>query len=132
MANVAQELKRLRVERDLTMRELSEKSGISTKTIVAVESGKQKPTALTLARLAKGLGIPAYQLLGVNNLPKDPSPWSQGQPEEPPFPTEDPGPGARWERYGIGYIRIFEGMSDEDLTDLRDKANEELQRRSHA
>jgi transcriptional regulator with XRE-family HTH domain len=54
------------------------------------------------------------------------------QPAEPEFPSEDPGPGARWERYGIGYIRVFEGMSDEEVERLRDGANEELQRRSHA
>jgi transcriptional regulator with XRE-family HTH domain len=51
------ELRRIREERGLTIKELAEKSGISATTIRVVESGAREARGDTVARLAKPLGL---------------------------------------------------------------------------
>lgn len=48
-------LKRKRVEKGYTLQKLSELSGITYVQINNLENGKNKPTALTISRLAKAL-----------------------------------------------------------------------------
>ena len=54
----------LRSERDLTIERLAELSGVSWRTVWAVENGKQTPRLVTCMRLAKGLGVPVEELTG--------------------------------------------------------------------
>lgn len=58
-------LKQIREQQNLTQEELSEKSGISVRTIQRIESGNE-PKGHTLKTLSKTLGIPENEL--KNNL----------------------------------------------------------------
>ena len=51
-------LRELRRERDLTLRELSEKSGLAINTLSMIETGKTSPSVSTLQQLARALGVP--------------------------------------------------------------------------
>lgn len=48
----------------LTQAELAELAGIGRLHLHHVESGRRNPTVLVLVNLAKGLGVPAGELLG--------------------------------------------------------------------
>jgi len=54
-----------RKKRRLTQFELSAKSGLSRQTISLFESGKRKPTLLSLFHLSKGLNISAVRFLSL-------------------------------------------------------------------
>jgi len=59
---LAARLKQLRIERDLTRAELAERSGISTPSIWAWETGRTVPRIGSLETLAKGLGVHVSEL----------------------------------------------------------------------
>lgn len=59
---LANRLKQLRLERDLTRAELAELAGISTPSIWAWETGRTVPRLQSLEILAKGLGVPVSEL----------------------------------------------------------------------
>jgi transcriptional regulator with XRE-family HTH domain len=59
---LAARLKQLRIERDLTRAELAERSGISTPSIWAWETGRTVPRLGSLETLAKGLGVSVSEL----------------------------------------------------------------------
>ena len=52
-----------RIEKDYSIRELSEKSGISIAAINKIENGKASPTIRTLEDLAAALGCSVFDLL---------------------------------------------------------------------
>lgn len=81
---LARELRRLRAEKGLPMRKLAKQAGVSTKTVSLIELGKQHPSALTVAKLARGLGVDTGDLLGFEEgatVPKDVRPLDR--PAEP-------------------------------------------------
>lgn len=55
-------LKELREEAMTTVRELSERSGVSEDTITKIENGHRKGRSMTLRKLAKALGVEPHQL----------------------------------------------------------------------
>jgi transcriptional regulator with XRE-family HTH domain len=55
-------LKELREEAMLTVRELSERSGVSEDTITKIENGHRKGRSMTLRKLAKALGVRLHEL----------------------------------------------------------------------
>ena len=59
---LAARLKQLRLARELTRAELAERSGISTPSIWAWETGRTVPRLGSLETLAKGLGVPVSEL----------------------------------------------------------------------
>lgn len=59
---LAARLKQLRMARDLTRAELAERSGISTPSIWAWETGRTVPRLGSLETLAKGLGVSVAEL----------------------------------------------------------------------
>lgn len=59
---LAARLKQLRLARDLTRAELAERSGISTPSIWAWETGRTVPRLGSLETLAKGLGVAVSEL----------------------------------------------------------------------
>lgn len=61
-SSLARRLKQLRLDRDLTRAELAERSGISTPSIWAWETGRTVPRLQSLEILAKGLGVPVTEL----------------------------------------------------------------------
>ena len=54
---IAQAVKRWREARDLSQRDLADKSGVGFASIGRIETGRQDPTVGMLARLAEALGI---------------------------------------------------------------------------
>jgi transcriptional regulator with XRE-family HTH domain len=72
------QLAELRERRALTLRELSEMSGVAADTINQIELGHRKPRPSTLRKLAKALEVNVEELLP----PKAGAPSSPGQPEK--------------------------------------------------
>ncbi|MBZ9674380.1 helix-turn-helix domain-containing protein [Mesorhizobium sp. ES1-1] len=62
-ASLAQHLRRLRMERAVTLAYLAEASGISRATLSRIENGEVSPTAETLGRLATAFALPLSQLI---------------------------------------------------------------------
>lgn len=74
---LAARLKQLRIARDLTRAELAERSGISTPSIWAWETGRTVPRLGSLETLAKGLGVPVSDLqIGAAPAPSEFPPLS--------------------------------------------------------
>lgn len=53
---IGMQLKIARVEAEINMRSLSDKSGVAASTICEIESGKKNPTAATINKLCGALG----------------------------------------------------------------------------
>ncbi|MDO5059029.1 MAG: XRE family transcriptional regulator [Neisseria sp.] len=64
---LAEQLRRLRKERHLTLQQLSEKSGISASSLSKIETGQLSPTYEKIAALAKGLDIHVADLFYEDN-----------------------------------------------------------------
>jgi transcriptional regulator with XRE-family HTH domain len=54
---IAEALKRFREVREVSQRDLAEKSGVGYASIARIETGRQDPTVGMLERLAEALGI---------------------------------------------------------------------------
>jgi transcriptional regulator with XRE-family HTH domain len=54
---LASRIRALRAERELSLEELSDRSGVSRSMISLIERGETSPTAVTLEKLATGLGV---------------------------------------------------------------------------
>ncbi len=61
-------LKKLRREKMLTQKELSEMTGIGTTSIQLYENGSREPTLKNLKKIAAILGVPIEELLGWGNI----------------------------------------------------------------
>lgn len=78
--SLAARLKQLRLARDLTRAELAERSGISTPSIWAWETGRTVPRIGSLETLAKGLGVPVSELqIGIGPALGDATPMAAGE-----------------------------------------------------
>lgn len=71
----AERLRRVRVSRNLTQRELGEKVGLSQQAIPQIETGSNKPSIDTLLKLSKALEVSADYLLGLTD---EASPYKTG------------------------------------------------------
>ena len=60
---VAQNVKRIRLEKGLTQEQFSEISGFSQQYVSGIETGRRNPTIVTLYELAKALGVSHLDLL---------------------------------------------------------------------
>ncbi len=60
---VANNVKRLRKERQLTLNELSDSSGVSTSMLGGIERGDTNPTITILDKIAYGFKIPLSKLI---------------------------------------------------------------------
>ena len=56
---MAKPLREWRTERLWSVRDLAERAGVSTKTVIQLEYGRQLPTFVTMRRIAGALGVPA-------------------------------------------------------------------------
>jgi transcriptional regulator with XRE-family HTH domain len=145
-----EQLARLRELKGFSQRALAKESGVSPATIYELENGRRRPNPSTLRKLASALDVEVADLLGAD-YPKAPRRSSlepslfngleeeQREPTFPEPPSEDPMIGHRWVPFGLGYVQDYKGMTDEDLEEIRSKAEEirskaeaELKRRSHA
>ena len=55
-------LRAWRTERLWSVRDLAARAGVSTKTVVQAEYGRQRPTYATMRRIAEALGVPAAEI----------------------------------------------------------------------
>ena len=60
---LGQKIREIRKERGMSQTELAWKAGISLITISRIERGERDPHVRTLAQIARGLGVPAFELL---------------------------------------------------------------------
>lgn len=67
---VADNLRRLRKERALSLDQLSAASGVSRAALSQIEGSKTNPTLLVLWKIAVGLGVPFQALLGTEEAGK--------------------------------------------------------------
>lgn len=56
-------LKILRAEKDLSLRQLEERSGVDQSIISQLENGRRKARLNTLVKIARGLDVPVEELL---------------------------------------------------------------------
>lgn len=68
---IGKEIKRLREEKGMSIRQLADKTGVIYSSIPAIESGKTDIRVGTLIRIAKGLGVsPEEILIGAKKMPE--------------------------------------------------------------
>jgi transcriptional regulator with XRE-family HTH domain len=60
---LGREIREIRRGQKMTQGELAEKANVSLITISRLERGERDPHLGTLARVAKGLGVPPFELL---------------------------------------------------------------------
>jgi len=63
--NFAQRLKQIRNQKDISMDEISKKSGIGKATLSRIENGQNLPNLKTLNKIAKALDMNVIELLAV-------------------------------------------------------------------
>lgn len=64
-------IKRAREKKDITLRELARKVGVSASLLSQVETGKASPSLATLKNIADALEVTVGALIGEGRLPKD-------------------------------------------------------------
>lgn len=52
-----------RIKRDMTLKQLAEKAGVSTSYLSLLERGKRDPNMMTVALIAKALDVPLFLLI---------------------------------------------------------------------
>lgn len=67
---VADNLRRLRKERSMSLDQLATTSGVSRAALSQIEGSKTNPTLVILWKIATGLGVPFQALLGVDEVGK--------------------------------------------------------------
>src|SRR5215217_5155091 len=73
--SLAMRLRVLRAERGLSLTEAAERAGIQRQTLALLERGERHPHDPTLAKIAKGYGVPVEELLAAP--PKDRQHWER-------------------------------------------------------
>ncbi len=82
---LARRLRVLRAERSLTLRDVERLTGVDKDTLSKIERGARHPQDITLAKIAKGYGVPVEELL------EEPVPLAEA-PEAGPTNQQDPLP----------------------------------------
>jgi transcriptional regulator with XRE-family HTH domain len=100
---VARNMRRFRLERAMSLGELSRRSGLSKQTLSKIEQGEGNPTVETLAQLGAALDMPARRLLTEWGTPVfvqrgNEAEWSAGPAWSERILDET---------YGSGYVRTL-------------------------
>lgn len=61
--DLGRNLRRARLDREMTQEEVAERSGVHATEVSRIESGKRDPQVSTVQRLAKAVGVSASDLL---------------------------------------------------------------------
>ncbi len=69
-AEIGERIKRYRLEKKLTLKEIEALSGVSATHISEIERGKSSPTVGALARIAKAMGSEAAYFVEAEELPQ--------------------------------------------------------------
>lgn len=110
-------LRILRAEKELTLRELAERSGISKDAISEIERGRRQPRVSTIMALAEGLGVDPQELLQeVVQTPRE-SPYIEASGH---FTAVFERAGEWW----LGYVEELPGANAQERT--LDEARESL------
>src|SRR5215216_1328463 len=72
--NIGDRIRELRASRNLTLRELAERSDLTLNAIGRIERGEREPNVSTLVKLSTGLGVEPGEL-----FPKDKAPSGSGR-----------------------------------------------------
>lgn len=70
MVNFGEKLKRLRIENNLTQKQLAERIGLATSAISSYESGNRYPTYDVMAKFARIFHVSTDYLIGVEDSRK--------------------------------------------------------------
>jgi transcriptional regulator with XRE-family HTH domain len=101
--SLAHKLRVLRAERGLTLREAAAKSGVAKETISDIERGLRHPHDPTLAKIAKGYGVPVEELLEEPALAA-----GKGEASQEAGSAE-----AKWQRPSLDQVRdTFAPLAD--------------------
>ena len=76
---IAQRLRALRLQKDLTQGDIEERTGLKRFYVSRIEHGHTVPSIETLEKMANALEVPLYQLFYDGNEPPNP----QSLPESP-------------------------------------------------
>src|SRR5919112_996219 len=79
--SLAHKLRILRAERELSLREAASLTGVAKETISDIERGLRHPHDPTVAKIAKGYGVPVEELL-KEPIPLAEAPREAGPPEK--------------------------------------------------
>ena len=72
---IGDSIKRIRMQKEITQKELADALGVSVQAVSAYETGKRRPRMGTLNRFATALGVTVEELTqGVDFLPDDRNP----------------------------------------------------------
>ena len=63
MQKLAENLKRIRAEKDISQGDIVKSTGIDKAMISNIENGKTNPTLATIAKLAKAIGVSVGELM---------------------------------------------------------------------
>lgn len=63
---IGDRIRKLRLSKGLTQKQLGEKCGMADSAIRRYESGRGNPTERTLSRIAEALQVPVYELMGYS------------------------------------------------------------------
>src|SRR5688572_5710358 len=94
--SLAERLRILRAREGLTLTEASERIGITRHTLRSLERGGQEPHYPTLAKIAKGYGVPVEELL-EEPLPLAEASQETGRVEEERLEADSPQDRQHWE-----------------------------------
>jgi transcriptional regulator with XRE-family HTH domain len=64
MVKIGDNVRRFRLRKTLTQRQLAEKAGISATALVRIETNQAEPHVSTIRKLSDALGVDAAELLG--------------------------------------------------------------------
>lgn len=123
-ATMGDRLRRARTSRDLSLRTVAKRIGVSPSLISQVETGRAKPSVSTLYALATELGISLDELLFVDAKPVGPVPPASApapgtlERTEPRLPRDPVQRAASRVRIGLGWGVQWERLTTESLRDV--------------
>ena len=105
VAGLGTRMRRLRAERQLTLKEVAAEAGVSAAHISEIERGHSSPTVSALTRIAHALGIEVGDLVDPRLAPR----WRRTRPDE-----ADP-----WSAPGVRVAALAAGHPDGALSVVR-------------
>jgi transcriptional regulator with XRE-family HTH domain len=127
--SLAERLRILRAREGLTLTEASERIGITRHTLSSLERGGQEPHYPTLAKIAKGYGVPVEELL-EEPLPLAEAPQETRRLEEERLEADSPKDRQHWEMV-LASVRERQSEVEaevEELVALSDHSKADLYR----
>jgi transcriptional regulator with XRE-family HTH domain len=122
-SSIGEQIRRLRLEKGLSQRDIEKTSGLLRSYLSRVEHGHTVPTLETLERLAAALDLPLYRLFCISNEASS-TPPSVAPRKSLEELAQDRGPAGSEARFLLKLKRYVEKMVESDralLLDLAEK-----------